>query len=68
MHINKTDYLFRSYARIRVFLHAEKNVMNYSDTSACVGVWLIFVFVYEKEICFSVLGGLDKLPFLSGEG
>jgi len=42
--------------------------MNYSDTSACVGVWLIFVFVYEKEVCFSVLGGLDKLPFLSSEG
>ena len=26
------------------------------------------VFVYEKEACFSVLGGLDKLPFLSGKG
>ena len=24
---------------------------------------MIFVFVYEKEACFSVLGGLDKLPF-----
>ena len=29
---------------------------------------VIFVFVYEKEACFSVLGGLDKLPFLSGKG
>ena len=42
--------------------------MNYSDTSECVGIWLIFAFVYEKEVCFSVLGGLDKLPFFSGEG
>lgn len=29
---------------------------------------VIFVFVYEKEACFTVLGGLDKLSFLSSEG
>lgn len=68
MHINKTDYLFRSYSRINVFLHAKKNIMNYSDTSECAGVWLIFAFVYEKEVCFSVVDCFDKLPFLSGEG
>lgn len=45
-----------------------KNIMNYPDTSGDAGVWLIFAFVYEKEICFSVLGCFDELPFFSGEG
>ena len=28
MNINKTDYLFRRYARIHVFLHAKKDIMR----------------------------------------
>lgn len=32
MNINKTDYLFRGYARIHVFLHPKKDIMNYSDS------------------------------------
>lgn len=32
MYTNKIDYLFRSYGRIHVFLHPEKNIMNYSDS------------------------------------
>lgn len=67
MHINKTDYLFRSYGRIRVFCMRKKyyELFRYFRIYRCL---VIFVFVYEKEACFSVLGGLDKLPFLSGKG
>ena len=68
MNINKTDYLFRSYGRIHVFLHAEKNIMNYSDTSGSLGIWLIFAFVYEKEVCFSVVYCFNKLYFLFDQG
>ncbi|EDY95747.1 hypothetical protein BACPLE_02023 [Phocaeicola plebeius DSM 17135] len=63
MNINKTDYLFRSYGRIHVFLHAEKNIMNYSDTSGSLGIWLIFALVYEKEVCFFAVCYFDKLCF-----
>lgn len=68
MNINKTDYLFRSYGRIHVFLHAEKNIMNYSDTSESLGIWLIFALVYEKEVCFSVVYCFNKLYFLFDQG
>lgn len=68
MNINKTDYLFRSYGRIHVFLHAEKNIMNYSDTSGSLGIWLIFALVYEKEVYFSVVYCFNKLYFLFDQG
>lgn len=68
MNINKTDYLFRSYDRIHVFLHAEKNIMNYSDTSGSLGIWLIFALVYEKKVCFSVVYCFNKLYFLFDQG
>ena len=68
MNINKTDYLFRSYGRIHVFLHAEKNIMNYSDTSGSLGIWLIFELVNEKEVCFSVVYCFNKLYFLFDQG
>lgn len=51
-----------------MYFACRKNIMNYSDTSGSLGIWLIFALVYEKEVCFSVVYRFNKLYFLFDQG
>lgn len=51
MTTNKTDYLFRAYGRIHVFLHAKK-IMNDSGACEYYGVCSMFTLFMKKRFVF----------------
>lgn len=48
-----------------MYFACRKNIMNYSDTSGSLGIWLIFALVYEKEVCFLLCATLISCVFSS---